>query len=103
MRGAVDELTLDGHEWAVVSYAPARPSALAILTGSEMEVIDRWLSGRSMRSIASERGVTPRTIAKQISSAYSKLGVSSRAELLSLVHDLVADERARRGPIAPGV
>lgn len=76
----------------LVSYAPARPAALVVLTGSELAVVDLWLAGRSMRAIATERGVAYRTVAKQIASAYRKLGVSSRSELISLVHGL-----AKRG------
>ena len=92
-RAVLHELTLDGEQWTVIGYAPARPGALAVLTASELEVIDRWLEGASMRSIASERGVRVRTVAKQIASAYEKIGVSSRAELVSFVHQLAAGGR----------
>lgn len=87
-RATLHELTLDGEEWMVVAYAPPRPAALAALTASEMAVVDRWLAGESMREIASEREVSVRTVAKQIASAYEKLGVSSRTELVALVHEL---------------
>lgn len=85
-RAVLHELRLDGEEWMVVSYSPARPAALALLTASEMAVADLWMEGRSMRAIATERGVSVRTIAKQLASAYEKLEVSSRSELLALVH-----------------
>jgi len=86
-RAVLHELRLDGEEWMVVSYSPSRPAALALLTASEMAVVDLWMEGRSMRAIATERGVSVRTIAKQLASAYEKLGVSSRSELLALVHE----------------
>jgi DNA-binding CsgD family transcriptional regulator len=90
-RAVLHPFEFDGEQWLLVSYAPPRPAALAELTGSELSVVDLWLTGRSMRSIATERGVSRRTVANQIASAYQKLGVSSRAELLALVHDLAAD------------
>jgi len=89
-QAAFDEFVLDGKGWMVISYSPARPAALAVLTGSELEVLDRWLAGASMRAIAGDRNVTPRTVAKQLASIYEKLGVSSRAELVSLLHSLAA-------------
>jgi DNA-binding CsgD family transcriptional regulator len=87
-RAVLHELAVDGEEWMVVAYAPARPSALAVLTASELAVVDDWLAGKSMRAIATGRGVAVRTVAKQLASAYRKLGVSSRVELVALVHDL---------------
>lgn len=93
-RAVLRELRLDGEEWMVVAYVPPRPAALAMLTAAELAVADRWLAGRSMRSIATERGVAVRTIAKQLASIYEKLGVSSRAELVTLVHDLSSSREA---------
>jgi DNA-binding CsgD family transcriptional regulator len=87
---------LDGEQWMLVAYAPARPAALAALTASELVVLDLWLAGRSMRAIAAARGVMFRTVAKQIASVYAKLGVSSRAELIALVNELV-DRRGSEG------
>ncbi len=87
-RAVLHEVTIEGQEWTVVCYAPPRPAALAVLTAAELEVVDHWVEGRSMRWIASARDVTVRTIAKQIASAYEKLGVSSRPELVKLLGDL---------------
>lgn len=84
----VDPLVFHGREWLVISYAPARPAVLEVLTGSELEVVDRWTQGLSMRAIAEERGVAARTIARQIASAYEKLRVSSRAELITKLRSL---------------
>jgi DNA-binding NarL/FixJ family response regulator len=39
------------------------------------------MRGLSNRAIAAHRGRSPSTIANQIASAYSKLGIGSRAEL----------------------
>src|SRR5262245_4018807 len=87
-RAALHPFELDGELWMLVAYAPPRPAALASLTGSELAIVDLWMAGRSMRWIAHERGVSVRTIAKQIAAAYEKLGVSSRTELVALVHSL---------------
>jgi DNA-binding CsgD family transcriptional regulator len=75
------EVDVAGRRYAVVAFVPPRPAALATLTASEWEVVERWVEGDSMRAIARARGVTARTVAKQIASAYAKLKVSSRGEL----------------------
>ncbi len=74
-----------------MSYTPSRPAVLAALTGSEFAVVDLWLTGRSIREIASERSVAYRTVANQLASAYQKLGVSSRSGLQALVYGLSED------------
>lgn len=57
------------------------PSASAPLTDAESEVVSLALAGHTNAEIASLRGVSARTIANQLASAYDKLGVSGRAEL----------------------
>lgn len=54
------------------------------LTESELEVVTLTESGLSTRAIAERRGTSPRTVAKQLTSIYTKLGVRSRRELLAL-------------------
>ncbi len=55
------------------------------LTEAEREVVERVLRGESNAAIAARRGVSLPTVAKQVSSAFAKLGVHSRAELLALL------------------
>lgn len=94
-RAVLLELNVEGEAYMVVCAPPVRPRALAVLTRAELAVVERWLEGRSMRDIAAARGASPRTVAKQLESAYDKLGVSSRAELARLVHDPATGARWR--------
>jgi DNA-binding NarL/FixJ family response regulator len=52
------------------------------LTAAEQQVVERYARGDSMRAIAAERSCSLRTVANQIQSAYRKLRVSSRIELV---------------------
>lgn len=56
-------------------------SGASSLTDAERAVTALAMSRRSNGAIAAERGSTPRTIAKQLASAYQKLGISGRREL----------------------
>ncbi len=85
-RTVVEELEHGGERHLVIGYSLPRPASFAELTPSELDVVDRWLEGATMRAIAEARGAAERTVANQIASAYRKLGVSSRAALLALVH-----------------
>ncbi len=55
------------------------------LTAAEGAIVALIVEGRSTREIAALRGRSPRTIANQLASIYSKLGVQSRAGLTRLV------------------
>jgi DNA-binding CsgD family transcriptional regulator len=90
-RAVLREFWHEGEQWMLVAYERPRPAALAALTASELEVLDLWLEGSSMREIASARGVTVRTIAKQVASLYEKLRVSSREELVVRIHELAEE------------
>jgi two-component system response regulator DevR len=61
--------------------APAGPR----LSGAEREVLREVARGLSNRAIASNRGVSERTIANQLASASRKLGVSGRSELVAVL------------------
>jgi DNA-binding NarL/FixJ family response regulator len=74
---------LAGGTLAVARRSPAR-FARANLSDAERAVVDGLLDGKRIAAIARERGTSPRTVAHQITSAYQKLGVSSRRELLAL-------------------
>ena len=51
------------------------------LSAAEREIALAILSGASSRTIARNRGTSPRTVANQIASIFGKLGVMSRVEL----------------------
>jgi DNA-binding CsgD family transcriptional regulator len=55
----------------------------APLTSAEREVISGLLEGKSYAEIARRRGTSVDTVAKQAGSAFRKLGVSSRNELVA--------------------
>jgi len=73
-----------GAELAVVSYDLGSVE-LGRLTAVEREVAALLLAGRSRSAIAMARGRSKATIARQVESIYKKLGVRSRAELVSLL------------------
>ncbi len=85
-RDVVAEMEREGERYLVIGYSPSRPPCLVQLTPSEVDVIDRWIGGEPMRCIAKARRAAERTVANQIASAYRKLGVGSRQELLNLLH-----------------
>jgi DNA-binding CsgD family transcriptional regulator len=67
----------------VLSFA-LTPGGARPLTVAESEVAAHMLDGRSNAEIARLRFCSERTIANQVSSVFSKLGVRSRLELLVL-------------------
>lgn len=58
------------------------------LTEAETAVVLRAMAGRKNHEIADERNVSARTIANQLASAYRKLGVRSRFELVAKCREL---------------
>lgn len=84
---------LDGSEWGVagadygyISF-PLWSAPLVGLTKAEREVAERVAGGMSPGAIARQRLVSRRTVEHQLCSAYRKLGVASREELLGVVRD----------------
>jgi DNA-binding CsgD family transcriptional regulator len=67
-----------------------RPEALlaSTLTPSELSVIGLLVEGHSHSQIATLRGSAARTVSNQLASAYRRLRVSGRAELLRLLVEL---------------
>lgn len=82
-KTVVEELVIDGAPILVIGYSVPRPAALSALTATEQEIIDLWRRGESMKAIAAQRRTAIRTVANQLASAYQKLGVGSRSELLA--------------------
>jgi len=65
---------------------PLEPSSrVASLTPTEREVAIALTRGWSTASVASQRAVSPATVANQIASVFGKLSVSSRAELAAVL------------------
>jgi DNA-binding CsgD family transcriptional regulator len=72
----------DGQELALFELAKTGCSPRATgLTAAERVVLGLAAEGLSNAGIATRRGVSPRTVANQLASAFRKLGVRSRLEL----------------------
>jgi len=75
--------------------ARRRPRAAAGLTPREVEILRQLVRGLSIRQIARELSIAPKTVDGHIQRIYSKTGVSTRAgaALFALSHDLVPGGR----------
>ena len=72
---------LDGERQVISSCRLDEPLRNQ-LTASELAVIGLLVEGRTYAAMAASRSTSVRTIANQIASAYRKLGVSGRMDLL---------------------
>ncbi|WP_253266805.1 LuxR C-terminal-related transcriptional regulator [Streptomyces sp. NL15-2K] len=70
-----------------------------LLTAAERRVAEHAMAGATNRDIAKALFVTLRTVETHLSSVYRKLGVSSRAEIATVLSESFAAERAI-GPTA---
>jgi DNA-binding CsgD family transcriptional regulator len=78
----LDSFTLGSFRVLVLS-----DSALATLTPAEREIVGLVALGMTNREIARERGSAMRTVANQLASAYRKLRVGSRFELIARLRE----------------
>ena len=74
---------IDGEELAVLSHRLDAPAPLAGLTEAERHVAADVIEGFTNEQIATRRGTSARTIAKQVASVFRKLGVGSRRQLFA--------------------
>jgi DNA-binding CsgD family transcriptional regulator len=79
------------HARAELAAAGGRPRRWAVtgsaaLTPSERRVADLAAAGLTNRRIAQRLGVTPKTVEVHLSSAYRKLGVTSRRQLAAALN-----------------
>ncbi len=72
----------NGQEFALFEL-PASDDCSRVMgvTAAERVVLGLAAAGLSNAQIAARRGVSPRTVANQLASAFRKLGVRSRLEL----------------------
>jgi DNA-binding CsgD family transcriptional regulator len=75
-------LDIDGDELALLTYPLPAPYLPPELTPSERDVVLGVLRGDSMAALAQARGRSINTVKNQLRSAYTKLGVGSRVELV---------------------
>jgi len=80
---AFEPFDVGGATLALTRLAPAEASGE--LSDAERSVVSCILGGKRVAAIAHERGTSPRTVANQLASAYRKLGVSSRREVIALL------------------
>jgi DNA-binding CsgD family transcriptional regulator len=84
----------------------ARPRRVAVtgaaaLTASELRVARLAAQGHSNRSIAETLFVSRKTVEKHLGAAYQKLGISSRADLLSALDSPAPELPERRSTAEP--
>lgn len=77
---ACEHLTADEAQ-LLISIENFEPKQFG-LSPAERDILPRLIAGRSNGALASERSVSPRTIANQLAHLFRKFGVSSRMELL---------------------
>lgn len=83
LRRRLVEVTLAGERLLVGAYPLVDADCLAALSDCERDVVAHLAAGATNAGIASIRGSSERTIANQLQSAFRKLGVRSRAELVA--------------------
>jgi DNA-binding CsgD family transcriptional regulator len=79
------DLELGACSYRVVSIQRPEKVLSEVLSRAELEVLTRLVEGYSHAQIANERGASRRTVANQTSSAFRRLGVSGRTQLLRLL------------------
>jgi HD-GYP domain-containing protein (c-di-GMP phosphodiesterase class II) len=97
LRGDADSGRLDGAAVEAVLSAAGqpvtrrKPAAIAGLTPREVDILRQVARGLSMRQIARELSIAPKTVDGHIQRIYAKISVSTRAgaTLFALSHALV--------------
>jgi putative nucleotidyltransferase with HDIG domain len=98
LEGEVVASRLDGDAVAAVLQAAGARAATAprafpaALTAREVEVLRLLARGHSNKAIATQLGLSPKTVAHHVSHVYAKAGVSTRAAaaLFTVEHGLLA-------------
>jgi DNA-binding NarL/FixJ family response regulator len=92
-------LSADDDEYVLFSFSITPLEAPLELSCAEQDVVRRVLEGYSNAEIAALRRSSTNTVANQLRSIYSKLGVSGRLEL---VKRCVAGTRHASRRVGPG-
>jgi DNA-binding CsgD family transcriptional regulator len=79
----VSELRYSGRVYRVVSAERLDNQLVGLLTCAELSVVRGLVEGRCYAEIALGRGSSPRTVANQVATAFQRLNVSGRSDLLS--------------------
>ena len=78
------ELRRLGVQRRIVSQ-PRAKTGWDSLTGSELKVVNLIAQGVTNRSVATQLYLSPNTVKTHIRSAFTKLGINSRAQLTQLM------------------
>jgi DNA-binding NarL/FixJ family response regulator len=94
----VDSFEEDGRHYVVARENQSRAQTLDMLTDRERQVVLQAALGFSNKEIAYALGVSDSTVRVLMARAARRIGVRTRAELLShaLLRDIVADRPARK-------
>jgi DNA-binding NarL/FixJ family response regulator len=82
MRGAIAELGRRARQAREIS------DAKAILSGRELEVLQRAALGLTVGQIARRLSISPRTVETHLTNVYRKLGVRNRVQAIARASDL---------------
>lgn len=74
------------HSWSAMSE-----QSTSLLTRRELEVGRLVLDGQGYRAIGEQLFISPKTVEHHVARMRSRLGASSRSELLEKLHDIVAE------------
>ena len=102
ITGRIARFDQDGCARWVVSIPRPDLSFPARLSSAELAVVRQLVQGQSHAQISRVRGTSTRTVANQLSTAFRKLGVSGRGELVDqlILHSMSSQALSRRGAIA---
>jgi DNA-binding NarL/FixJ family response regulator len=92
--GRLDGTVVDAVLDAAGHRLPRRKTAVAGLTGREVEVLILLARGLSNKQIAARLVITPKTVGNHVEHIYVKIGSSSRATaaMFAVQHGLLPDE-----------
>lgn len=85
-------------ERMAAEFAHPRPAAREALSDREFQVLGLLLKGQSLREIATELAVSPKTISTFHTRIWEKLGVRNDVELVRYVTDHGLDRRHQLSP-----
>ncbi|HET7545186.1 MAG TPA: helix-turn-helix transcriptional regulator [Polyangiaceae bacterium] len=87
VQRAAKQLLAQNQQYARQSISVARPDAELVewLSPAEYAVTRLLIEGKSYQEMAKLRATSKRTVANQLASAFHRLGISGRAELLCLL------------------
>jgi DNA-binding NarL/FixJ family response regulator len=87
LRAKLAEVAVNGEQLLVGAYPLVDKRKVEKLTDAERAVVAHLVVGSTNNDIAHRRRTSESTVANQVHSIYTKLGVRSRAELAARLHE----------------